>query len=107
MRTCISEGAYRDSQVVEAGHEKKKKAFSDVKPRLFSLRRAQALKAANVTHVVSALRRPLDEGLFAAYKHLLVELDDVADEDILQHFAASNAFIQDGLDGGGGVLVHW
>ena len=29
------------------------------------------------------------------------------DENIIEHFAGSNAFIQEGLDGGGGVLVHW
>ncbi|MCJ1475218.1 tyrosine protein phosphatase yvh1 [Lambiella insularis] len=74
---------------------------------LFSLRRYQALKNASITHVVSALRLPLDEDLFTSYKHLVVELDDVEDEDILQHFATSNAFIRDGLAGGGGVLVHW
>ncbi|MCJ1315152.1 tyrosine protein phosphatase yvh1 [Xylographa vitiligo] len=73
---------------------------------LFSLRRYQALKNANITHVVSALRLPLDEELFQPYQHLVVELDDVEDEDILQHFATSNAFIRDGLAGSGGVLVH-
>ena len=71
------------------------------------MRRYQALKNANITHVVSALRLPLDEDLFKSYRHLVVELDDVEDEDILQHVAASNAFVQEGLDGGGGVLVHW
>ncbi|MCJ1283844.1 tyrosine protein phosphatase yvh1 [Xylographa opegraphella] len=73
---------------------------------LFSLRRSQALKNARITHVVSALRLPLDESLFQPYRHLVVELDDVDDEDVLQHFATSNAFIRDGLAGGGGVLVH-
>lgn len=53
------------------------------------------------------LRLPLDEALFAKYKHLVVEVDDVDDENLLEHFAATNAFIQEGLDGGGGVLVHW
>jgi dual specificity phosphatase 12 len=71
------------------------------------MRRYEALKKANITHVVSALRQPLDAGLFANYRHLVVELDDVDDEDIVQHFATSNAFIRAGLDGGGGVLVHW
>ena len=65
------------------------------------------LKKANITHVVSVLRLPLEEELFAKYKHLVVELDDLDDEDIIQHFATSNAFIKEGLDGGGGVLVHW
>ena len=71
------------------------------------MRARDALRKANVTHVVSALRLPLDETLFTDYKHLVVELDDVEDEDILQHFPRSNAFIQEGLDDGGSVLVHW
>ena len=80
---------------------------SDIRSSLFSLRRKEALEQANITHVLSVLRLPLDEELFAKYKHHVVEVDDVDDENLLEHFAATNAFIQDGLDGGGGVLVHW
>ena len=75
--------------------------------RLFTLRRTKRLERANITHVVSALRLPLDQGLFTALKHHVVEIDDTEDDNILEHFAASNEFIQQGLDGGGGVLVHW
>lgn len=71
------------------------------------MRRNEGLKKANITHVVSILRLPLDKDLFVNYKHHIVELDDVEDENIVEHFAGSNAFIQGGLDGGGGVLVHW
>ena len=65
------------------------------------------MKQANITHVVSALRLPLDNDLFTDLEHLVVEVDDVDDENILEHFPASNAFIRDGLHKGGGVLVHW
>ena len=75
--------------------------------RLFSLRRKEALNKANITHVVSVLRLPLDNDLFVNYQHHVVEVDDVEDENIVEHFPTSNAFIQQGLDGGGGVLVHW
>jgi len=44
------------------------------------MRRKEALKKANITHVVSALRLPLDKDLFVNYKHHIVELDDVGDE---------------------------
>ena len=71
------------------------------------MRRHEALRKANITHVVSVLRLPLERELFARYKHLVVELDDLDDEDIIQHFATSNAFIKEGLESGGGVLVHW
>lgn len=72
--------------------------------RLFTLRRKEALKKANITHIVSALRLPLDVD---GFKHHVVEVDDVEDENIMEHFAESNAFIEGGLEGGGGVLVHW
>ena len=75
--------------------------------RLFSLLRKEAMSKANITHVVSVLRLPVDADLFQGYKHLVIEVDDVENENILEHFPTSNAFIREGLDGGGGVLVHW
>lgn len=65
------------------------------------------MKKANITHVLSVLRYNKESPLFQPYKHLLIDVDDVEDEDLLQHFAETNAFIQEGLDGGGGVFVHW
>ncbi|KAF2199685.1 dual specificity protein phosphatase 12 [Delitschia confertaspora ATCC 74209] len=73
---------------------------------LFTLRRREALQQANITHVLSVLRLPLDQRLFEGFKHMVVEVDDVEDENLLEHFPATNKFIQEGLDGGGGVLVH-
>ncbi|OCK75180.1 dual specificity protein phosphatase 12 [Lepidopterella palustris CBS 459.81] len=73
---------------------------------LFTLRRHEALQQANITHVLSVLRLPLDQRLFSPFKHMVVEVDDVEDENLLEHFPATNQFIQEGLDGGGGVLVH-
>lgn len=74
---------------------------------MFTLRRREALQQANITHVLSVLRTPLDQDLFSPFKHMVVEVDDVEDENLLEHFPATNSFIQQGLDGGGGVLVHW
>lgn len=74
---------------------------------MFTLRRREALQTANITHVLSVLRTPLDNDLFMPFKHMVVEVDDVEDENLLQYFPATNAFIQQGLDSGGGVLVHW
>ncbi|CZT20311.1 related to dual specificity phosphatase [Ramularia collo-cygni] len=73
---------------------------------LFNLRRKESLKAANITHVLSVLKLPLDEKLFENFAHKVVEVDDVDDENLLEHFESCNKFIQDGLDAGGGVLVH-
>lgn len=75
--------------------------------RLFTLRRKEALQTAGVTHVLSVLRLPLDDKLFENYEHKVVEVDDVDDENLLEHFDDCNKFIQAGLDAGGGVLVHW
>lgn len=73
---------------------------------MFTLRRREALQQAKITHVLSVLRTPLDQGLFSPFKHHVVEVDDVEDENLLEHFPATNRFIQEGLDGGGGVLVQ-
>ncbi|KAL0262994.1 tyrosine protein phosphatase yvh1 [Diplodia seriata] len=73
---------------------------------LFTLHRREALAQANVTHVLSVLRLPLNSELFSPYAHHVVQVDDVDDENLLEHFPQTNRFIQDGLDSGGGVLVH-
>ena len=65
------------------------------------------MKQANITHVASILQMPLDQELFEPYQHLNVPVDDVDDENLMSHFATTNAFIQSGLDQGGAVLVHW
>lgn len=74
---------------------------------LFTLRRKEQLEKANITHILSVLRYSADSELFKGYKHMLVEVDDVEDENLLEHFTTTNGFIQEGLDSGGGVLVHW
>ncbi|KAI9829055.1 MAG: tyrosine protein phosphatase yvh1 [Thelocarpon impressellum] len=73
---------------------------------IFSLHRKEALKQAKITHVLSVMRLPLGQDIFAPYKHMVVEVDDVEDENLLQHFNSANTFIHGGLSGGGGVLVH-
>ena len=110
MLNCISAGKCF-ACLLRSGQPSRSRGETETlmirKNRLWSLRRYAALKKANITHVVSALRLPLDPDLFTSYEHLVVELDDLEDENVLEYFATSNAFIQEGLDGGGGVLVHW
>jgi dual specificity phosphatase 12 len=74
---------------------------------VFALSNTAALKAANVTHVLSVLRFDVDERKVDPYKHLIIHVDDVEDENLLEHFPATNEFIQEALDNGGAVLVHW
>lgn len=53
------------------------------------------------------LRLPLEQQLFEGFQHMVVEVDDVEDENLLEHFPAATRFIEDGLQSGGAVLVHW
>jgi dual specificity phosphatase 12 len=67
------------------------------------------LARADISHVLSVLRlNPAEEKeKFSSYQHYSIGVDDVEDENLLEHFPAAIKFIQSGLDGGGGVLVHW
>jgi hypothetical protein len=77
---------------------------------LYALYPAQAayIKAANITHVVSAVNFDSYESeQFRPFKHFAVQIEDDANENLLQWFDRTNRFIEDGLEAGGGVFVHW
>ncbi|DAA74631.1 TPA_exp: hypothetical protein A8136_3169 [Trichophyton benhamiae CBS 112371] len=76
--------------------------------RLMALNNKLALERENITHTLTVLRINVDEERFKRFKeHLHIPVDDVDDEDLLQHFPTTNAFIRSGLESGtGGVLVH-
>ncbi|KAJ5339198.1 Dual specificity phosphatase [Penicillium brevicompactum] len=75
---------------------------------IFSLKNKAALARADISHVLSVLH--LNEAekqeTFEPYQHLSIGVDDVDDENLLEHFPAAIKFIQSGLDSGRGVLVH-
>ncbi|EEP80743.1 conserved hypothetical protein [Uncinocarpus reesii 1704] len=72
-----------------------------------SLSNSLALKNANITHVVTVMRGGADKDRFKTFKHHLhIAVDDMSDEDLLQHFPITNAFVRSGLEEGGGVLIH-
>jgi len=76
---------------------------------LFALSNKAALEEANITHVVSVLRRPqtdIVETSSTPFQRLVIEVDDTKDENLLFYFSPAVKFIQSGLDSGGGVLVH-
>ncbi|KKK25869.1 hypothetical protein P175DRAFT_0467184 [Aspergillus ochraceoroseus IBT 24754] len=73
---------------------------------IFSLKNKAALSRANITHVVSVLRLGKSDTIFADFQHHSIEVDDVDDENLLEHFPSAIKFIQSGLDAGGSVLVH-
>ncbi|KFY53016.1 hypothetical protein V496_07987 [Pseudogymnoascus sp. VKM F-4515 (FW-2607)] len=74
---------------------------------VFALRRPQTLKEAGVTHIVSALRFDYKETKgWENYTHCNVQIDDVDDENLIEHFPRVVQFIKDALAEGGGVLIH-
>ena len=44
---------------------------------------------------------------FGPYHHHCIDIDDVDDENLLEHIPTAVKFIQSGLDAGGSVLIHW
>ncbi|KAI5291389.1 tyrosine protein phosphatase yvh1 [Ascosphaera atra] len=74
---------------------------------LFALRNKISLEACNITHIVSVMKEsPHDERTLIKFRTYHVPVDDMSDEDILQHIPGAIKFIEDGLKAGGGVLVH-
>ncbi|KAJ5179464.1 hypothetical protein N7492_002674 [Penicillium capsulatum] len=73
---------------------------------IFCLKNKAGLERANITHVLSVLRMNPSEKTFAGYEHHSIDIDDVDDENLLEHFPAAVKFIQSGLDAGGSVLIH-
>lgn len=60
-----------------------------------------------ITHIVSVLDFNIYEaGHFKQYEHLMLRVDDDPNENLLQHFKETNAFIEAALADGGGVFVH-
>ncbi|EGD88259.2 hypothetical protein H113_04778 [Trichophyton rubrum MR1459] len=80
---------------------------------LFALRNQDALKEANITHVVSAVgpkERPSAISSLQSYDglrgHLTLDLIDQDKENIIQHFPQAVQFIKAAIADGGAVLVH-
>ncbi|KAE8353917.1 protein-tyrosine phosphatase-like protein [Aspergillus coremiiformis] len=74
---------------------------------ILSLNDKAALEKENITHILSVLRlQPQEETKFAGFQHHSIEVDDIYNENLLEHFPSAIKFIQSGLDAGGGVLVH-
>ncbi|KAL3481613.1 protein-tyrosine phosphatase-like protein [Aspergillus californicus] len=73
---------------------------------IFSLKNKAAMSRANITHVLSVLRLQPTDDIFSAYQHHHIAIDDLDDENLLEHFPSAIKFIQSGLDSGGSVLVH-
>ncbi|TVY83125.1 Tyrosine-protein phosphatase yvh1 [Lachnellula suecica] len=79
---------------------------------IFTLRRKSALSDAGITHIVSVLKYDFkDFEDWEKYEHLNIDVDDVADEDLLGEFENTGSWIEKALKEGkedkkGKVLVH-
>ncbi|EGD92945.1 hypothetical protein TESG_00505 [Trichophyton tonsurans CBS 112818] len=80
---------------------------------LFALRNQDALKEANITHVISAVgpkERPSAISSLQTYDgirgHLTLDLLDQDKENMLQHFPQAVRFMEAAIADGGAVLVH-
>jgi dual specificity phosphatase 12 len=74
---------------------------------MYALRAKSGLKTAAISHMVSVLRLPLDKTLFEGFEHLVIEVDDVEDENLIEHFPKANEFISSALKNDGAVFIHW
>lgn len=73
---------------------------------LYALYQTDLIKAAGITHVLSVIDyEPLHQEKFQHLKHYHVQAEDDPNEDLLQHFKATNQYINDGLKHGG-VFIH-
>ncbi|KXH61183.1 dual specificity phosphatase [Colletotrichum nymphaeae SA-01] len=73
---------------------------------IWALRRPSALKERNITHILSVLRfdpaglkseTDTWENYGKSYKHMVIDIDDVEDEDLLVHLPKAVRFIEDAL----------
>lgn len=57
--------------------------------------------------MLSVIKLQPSDDTFSGYHHHHIEVDDLEDENLLEHFPSAIKFVQSGLDAGGSVLVHW
>jgi hypothetical protein len=74
----------------------------------YALYQTTLVKAANITHILSAINPSLiDSDFLSSFKTLVIPVEDDPNENLLQYFDDSWLFLRDGLELGGGVFVHW
>ncbi|KAG7139535.1 Tyrosine-protein phosphatase yvh1 like [Verticillium longisporum] len=64
---------------------------------IFALKRPTALSDRGITHVLSVVRCDPSEDWSAQYRHKVIDVDDVDDEDLLYHLPGAVRFIDDAL----------
>ncbi|KAH6695727.1 dual specificity phosphatase [Plectosphaerella plurivora] len=64
---------------------------------IWALKRPTALQELGITHVLSVLRCTPSESWGDRYSHMVIDVDDVEDEDLLVHLPRAVRFINDAL----------
>ncbi|XP_012278740.1 serine/threonine/tyrosine-interacting protein isoform X2 [Orussus abietinus] len=94
-----------------------RRSMQEVVPGLYlgpysaaSRSKLQALLQQGITHIV-CVRQNIEAHFIRAnfpdnFKYLVLDIADTATENIIQHFQKVKAFIDEGLNSGGQVLVH-
>lgn len=70
----------------------------------------ETLKSKKISHILTVDSSPLPDHvsqLKSIKKRLYIKLIDVAKEDLLDHLIDCFEFIDEALEDGGNVLVHW
>ncbi|KAH7121146.1 protein-tyrosine phosphatase-like protein [Dendryphion nanum] len=74
---------------------------------LYAVYQTALLTSANMTHVLSVIDYDTQiPEKFPHLQHLHIRIDDDPNEDLLKWFDQTSVFIEEGLQGKGGVFVH-
>jgi len=65
------------------------------------------LEKDGITHIMSVMTNVEESERLKPFKRMIIAVNDDADEDLIDHFAAANQWIDDAVADGGKVLVHW
>jgi hypothetical protein len=57
--------------------------------------------------VLSVMTQIANSDRLKPFKRMIIAVHDDPDEDLIDHFAAANQWIDDAIADGGKVLVHW
>ena len=69
--------------------------------------RPEIFEKERITHIVTVLDYDIySNGDLKHYEHLMLQVDDDPNEELLKHFKETSSFIDTALTNGGGVFVH-
>ena len=73
----------------------------------YTIASSGVLEDEGITHVVTVLTNTEDSERLRPFERLIIPVNDDPDEDLIDHFASTNQWIDNAIADGGKVLVHW